>query len=546
MKELEKQLARDWPAAQRLWASSILLSTPTLDPKIDAVAYTNLETREVVVNDAKVEKLKLSPCLEAILAHEIGHHIRYPCTLSLHARLRVLEKQLLRLRQYSLLNLFTDFLINEHVGETLRDQLIAVYKAFGSSKTDPPFCFYLACYEELWGLDPGALLGPLVEWMEQKYPGYRGEAQMLASDIFNLAPNIFTQFIYFASVFSRYIDLEDEPKHFILMNCHGEPGADDYADALIPSPAEDEAVERGIKEGWIPEGKAKDLKGERATEDRISSLPGVLGGNARSLPEIMAAHYRRLASAYIMVPPAEKRFGDPIVPTTLEEWEPGEPLRDIDWQATIAQRGDQFGAAMPLRREKEETEEGTSAKPWRVRIEIYLDVSGSMPDPKTRINAMTLAAQILSLSALRHQGQVRALIYSGNTMKMWEWARSEIRVSQFLMNYIGGGTEFPFEVLSESVSECGPEQPIRAIISDTDFDYNYVHTRGASKIFAEAAKRSRPLVLLQHGGGDRNVKKYGAEGARVIPVTRLDDFPRLAAALARSLFGDGARRASGG
>ncbi|MBI3099238.1 MAG: hypothetical protein HYY93_13510 [Planctomycetes bacterium] len=546
MSDLAKQIEHDWPEAQRLWASSILLHPPALDSSIEALAYTDLETREVFVNEAQVENLKLRGSVQGILAHEIGHHIKYPCTLALHARLQLLEKQLLHLRHYSLLNLFTDFLINEHVGKTHREPLIAVYTAMGAAESDPPFCFYLACYEELWGLEPGRLRGPLARWMEDKFPGYRGEAQMLASDLFNLAPNVFTQFIYFASVYSRYLGLEQEPKPFLVTRCHGEPSPDDYADAIVPSPAEEAAVERALKEGWIPEGKARDLTGQDSEQDRISTLPGVLGGDARALPKVMAAHYRRLAEPYLMVPPPEKRLGEPIVPTTLEEWEPGEPLRDIDWPATISQRGDRYGAALPLRREREDTEEGVAERPWRARIEIYLDVSGSMPDPKTVINAMTLAAQILALSALRHRGLVRALIYSGNAMKMWAWVRSELRISRFLMNYIGGGTDFPFKVLKESIEECGADQPIRAIISDTDFDSNYGKHQTSARAFAEAAKRSRPLVLLQHGGIDKNVRRYTEAGARVIVVRRLDDFPRLAAALARSLFGDRARREDGG
>ena len=536
---LENRVHDAWPEAKRVWAPSILLGEPALRDKIQALAYTDLETREIFVNPRQVEERGLHESLEGILAHEVGHHLRYPGTLSLHARLQLLEKQLLGLQKYSLLNLFTDFLINEHVGRTHRDQLIAVYRAFGASMEDPPFCFYLAAYEELWCLEAGTLLGAALDPMEKEFPGYRSEAQILAQDLFNLAPNVFTQFIYFASVLVRYIPPESEPATTNPLNCdHSRPGPDDYADAIVPTAAEEEAIDRALEEGWIPKARKTEWTPDQVQARRISALPGTLAGRAHLLPAIMAAHYRRLASAYLIQPPPEQRRGDPLVPTTLEEWEPGEAVREIDWRGTLAQRGDEWGVAQPLKREREDSLEGASPALWIPKMEIYLDVSGSMPDPKSQVNAMTLAAQILCLSTIRHEGKVRALVYSGNTIKSWDWVRSEQVISKFLMNYIGGGTVFPFGELVFSVHECHADPPIRVIISDSDFDANCKGTPNAFTLLSDAAKLSRPLVLLLHRPHKLAAENYRKAGAQVVIVERLDDFPKLAADLTKSLFGD--------
>src|SRR5262249_52959545 len=162
---------------------------------------------------------------------------RYPGTMAVQARLRLLERSLLPYPDYSVINLFTDLMINETLGHELRDQLARVYQAFiahpappASSdnpapprrrrraqgdeppqeseptwERDPAFLFYLSLYEELWQLEPGALMGPDRPAFEQAYPDYRADAQVVAQDLFNLGPNLYTQFLYFVSVITRYI-----------------------------------------------------------------------------------------------------------------------------------------------------------------------------------------------------------------------------------------------------------------------------------------------------------------------------------------------------
>jgi len=191
---------------------------------------------------------------------------------------------------------------------------------------------------------------------------------------------------------------------------------------------------------------------------------------------------------------------------------------------------------MPLVRERIADEEGQSVPTWLGKTEIYLDVSGSMPDPTRALNAMTLAAQILVLGTLRAGGSARALVYSDTHKEHFDFCRSEKILSRFLMNYIGGGTTFPFPVLAASVEEQRAEQPIRVVITDADFDSNYDAKPENAAIFKRAVERSPAFVLLLHAPRGENVRRYERVGARVVAVHTLGDFPRLAAALATSLF----------
>jgi hypothetical protein len=545
--EVAAAVAAAWPRAQARWAPFLLLSAPVHDTEGLDLARINLGTRQVAFNAETIVDNDLVPCLEAILAHEVGHHVRYPGTLTVSARLQLLERQLIPIEGYNFANLFTDLLINAELADRaapLRHDLIQIYQSFHRKKgwgRDASFLFYLAVYEELWQLDPGTLIGPRHEAaFLRRFPEYRADAHMMAQDLFRLGPNIYTQFLYFLSVVSRYLQVPKKggPAHNgDPLRCgHGDPSPEDWADALTPTAAEKEAIARARAEGWISEEAGERLTDREALERRIASLPGQGGHVAERVPEVMAAYYRGQAERYLVKPPAEMVLGEAIVPTTLEEWDVGEPMADIDWIATLRLRGEKLGGIAPLRRERIAEYSGADIPIWQRKVEIYLDVSGSMPDPRRSVNAMTLSALVLAIGAIRAGGSVRALLYSGSHVRFWEWCRSELEMSRFLMHYIGGGTDFPFDVLAESVEENRAARPVRVVITDTDFDHNYDRLPEHGRIFAEAVRRSGPLVLLLHAFDTPAVKRYRQQGAQVALVEALEDFPAMAAGLGRALF----------
>ncbi len=553
--ELQSEMQRLWPAARAHWSRFLLLADPTDNDDQQSIAQIHLISRQVSLNFPIIQKHNLIGSMEALLAHEIGHHVRYPGSLSVQARMRMLERSLLPFENFSLINLFTDLMINEQLGHRLKDQLIAIYQAFPPAASfhekdekvktpteqDPSFQFSMAIYEELWRLEPGELMGPTWESFENFFPGYRAEAQGLSQNVFPLGPNIYTQFLYFVSVLTRYLTLEGKAPHSrgpYQCDCD-DPTPDDWADSLRPTATEREAVRKAIEKGWFAKSDEKRLSELSNIEERIANLPGEGRAAAQLVPEVMAAYYRQEAERYLFRPPPQRRLGEAVVPSTLEDWEPGDPVREIDWLSTLLEKGEWLGAAQPVKRSHVAENEGQEVQLWQPRMEIYLDVSGSMPDPRRSINTMTLAAQILLMGTIRAGGWVRALIYSSSPVLFWEWCRSEVELSKFLMHYVGGGTNFPFAILEQSVQECRRDQPIRVIISDTDFDWNHDETPTNAESFLEAVRQSPHAVLLQHRPESEYISKYRKLGATVIEVENLEDFPRLAADLTFALFPDG-------
>lgn len=158
-----EDLAAAWAKALGFWGLGIQKDAPRLDSRADALAFIDLATREITVNPKRLAELGAEGSLAAVLAHELGHHLKYPHSLSTAAKLEVFEKELLPIRGYSLLNLFTDFLINTELARDrdFLDQMVAVYQGTPAPaeamEHDPAYWFFLTAFEEAWGLRPRTL-----------------------------------------------------------------------------------------------------------------------------------------------------------------------------------------------------------------------------------------------------------------------------------------------------------------------------------------------------------------------------------------------------
>jgi len=375
---------------------------------------------------------------------------------------------------------------------------------------------------------------------------YRTDAQLLTQDLFVLGPNLYTQFLFFLSICMRYLIpglMQRRAARAAVLNrlkatgCScGEPSASDWGQAITPGQAEKDAIRRAADKRWFDQTQSERLQRALEVSERIRGLPGINGADASQVPAIMAAYYRQQAEALLFRPPAQPRIGEAVLPGVLEEWTPEDPVQAIDWLGTLRQQGVAIGTALPLKRLHEAEREGEDVRFMEARMEIYLDVSGSMPNPCLAINPMTLAAQILVSATIRAGGQARLALYSQQTIRHWEWCRSECELSSFLMHYMGGGTSFPFEVLESSARELAGRQPLRVIITDEDFDSNVGQNARALGILGSAVKDSPGLILLKSGRDAVANAPYRRLGMRVLPVGALTDYPRLARELAWALF----------
>jgi len=543
-------VAACWRDALALWDVQVTLGPPSAydgggsSPwdEGEPLACIDLETRQVVVNFPLLEKMGAMSSLTAVLAHEIGHHVRFPHTLGLAAALQVLEQRLIPGLRQSLTNLFFDLLVNEVVGRTRDAELSAVYRGFlekGKGEASPLFCYYLAIYEELWTRDdlvPAAQREP----MEAAYPSWRGDARMFVQTFYAL-PDIHLQFVYFCAHFLRYVPEPDKFSYRIPMGGDvPEPDEDDFDGAVRGNGGQqaEDALEEARARGWIKESGLVDRKDEDplTTIDRITSRRPS-NTQAAFREALVSKHYKRLVDEYVLklagvTPPLE-----PLIPTVLEEWEWGDNPHGIDWTGSVL-AGGPLAAVRPLRRDML-PDEPSPREQTLPEVEIYLDTSGSMPNPSSALNAMTLAAQILSASAIRKKGKVRAVVYSSGRPLVSEWMSSEEVARRFLLNYAGGGTEYPFPLLRRFAEER--PDAMRFIISDSDFLWN-LQMAEAMDALQYGVSQSRLLVAMLALADDAQARQklqpvLGSRKFRLVVVRGLDQFARAATDLAEAVLG---------
>lgn len=161
-----------WSEALSLWSRYTQLRNPLLcETHLEAskqglsgsFAMIRLNDQAVVVDLEAITKYKLQDYAIEVLAHEIGHHILSPATLTDHARmiarihvcLPTLEKQ-----AGMVANLYSDLLINNHLQRQFGLRMDEVYKRIDQGGSlSRVWQLYMRIYEYLWQLKSGSLGG---------------------------------------------------------------------------------------------------------------------------------------------------------------------------------------------------------------------------------------------------------------------------------------------------------------------------------------------------------------------------------------------------
>ncbi len=567
-----------WQRARAQWSAAIELKTPrqTTEKQAGAVACIDLRTRQTWVDFARLRTLGLADCAEALLAHEVGHHARYPNTLVEGYRLvRFLREELTDLfglwgeggripavaagRYDVLVNLLFDLLINTSLRAPYEPQFVALYRALtAATPPDPLFAWYLGLYEEGWYLAPGTLVPTTSDAaLEALRPGWRRAARACFEFVFDHEGERPLQLTRFLLDLRPLLPAMAEPPG-AGASLEGDAG---FGDGPL-TPAEcrrildHHAGERAARR-WRTTGAGAGLSGAGSTTgaggepgqgggDPVRSLQDVLRGIVEPV-EVARATYTRLARQADVEVPRAQRPGEDETPGPTEPWSFGDRLEEIDWLATLGRHG----LAVPgLNLERrtwlpDDPRPGDHVTPW---IELYVDCSGSMPDPVAHFNPGILAGFVLVEAALRAGGRCRTVTYSHVHQAMPTFVASERLAHAGLLTYIGGGTRFPWDVLLESAGRHRPEAGvIRVVLSDGDFLANYRHPdvaapglsarRTVTAALAAATRSPGALLLLLAARPDApEMTALSKAGARVLSVSGWSDLPSVARDLVKVLF----------
>lgn len=473
-----------WPQALETWSKFTRLRDARLcESKIEAAeegltgsfAMIRLADQSVVIDLETVRAIGLQDYAVEILAHEIGHHVLAPGSATDQYRLLARMRRALPTLEHHapmIANLYTDLFINDRLQRQASLRMADIYRLLDKSndskkesskesKQANVWTLYLRIYENLWKLDKGSLGGASDDerlntdaWLGARL------IRVYAGDWMNGAGK-------FATLLLPYIVEDGESQkamHYLQDTKDAAQGCEPYGAQAI----EDNEIEGAVHPVHDRRISGLDGAGEASEPSSASASPSQ--GQARepyeygeilkaagiklSDHDIAVRYYRERALPYLIPFPTR------LMPATpepqlegLEPWEIGDPFDEIDWLQSVLQCPRPIPGLTTVRRMYGQ-EPGTVRDHTPVDLDMYVDSSGSMPNPQQRISYLALAGAIITLSALRVGANVQVTLWSGKNQHVQTrgFVRDDDQILRVLTGFYGGATAFPIHRLRETYS----------------------------------------------------------------------------------------------
>jgi hypothetical protein len=483
-----------WPKALEAWSRFTRLKPPLLcDTRAQAereglegsFAMIRLVDQAIVIDLSEVHARGLGDYAVELLAHEIGHHVLAPATLSDHGRMIARMRWALPTIEHQaplVANLYTDLLINDRLERSAELRVDHIYRLLASdAEAGATWALYLRIYEVLWNLPRGALGGGRTD------DRLEGDAWLGARLVKSYARDWLDGSGRFAALFFPHLLEDDASLEAIqaLLDTRsaavgGEPSglteadADEKSGAIHPAqdPAlsgvdGDEAAPPEAPPSPAPAGGARGQKREPFEYGDILRAAGI----ELSDHEVAVRYYREQALGHLIPFPRRRvPAGTDPLPEGLEPWDIGQPLDDVDWLQTVLVSPRVFPGLTTVQR-LWGLSEGSAPKLEPLDLDLYVDSSGSMANPQRNVSYPALAGAILCLSALRAGARVQATLWSGKHQfdKTPGFVRDEAALLRVLTGYFGGGTAFPIHVLRDTFEARRPDdRPAHVLVISDD------------------------------------------------------------------------------
>lgn len=521
-----------WPGALAAWSRYTQLRPPVLCETRPAAkaeglegsfAMIRLQDQVIVVDLPHAASQGVADYAVEILAHEIGHHVLAPGTLTDHARCLALMRRALPTLETQapmVANLYTDLLINDRLQRSAGLRMDAIYRILGkrAAAAPPPgkvWTLYLRIYELLWSLPRGSLGGG------QTDDALEGDAWLGMRLVRSYASDWLRASGKFAALLLPHL-LEDKQAadNFAPLHDTRAAGAGGIPSGLTDGSADDGDTAHPSLDprvsGLEPDENQSGSDSTGSATTPVPASPSRPGSGQQRQPfeygEILraagwpgtphdaaVAYYRELAQRHLVRYPRRPapESTEPL-PEGLEPWDIGDPLDECDWFQSILQSPRVIPGLTTVRRVYG-TSPGHEPRREPIDLDLYVDSSGSMPDPAHLISYPALAGAIIVLSALRAGARVQATLWSGKHQFQTTpgFIRDETAILRVLTAHYGGGTQFPLHVLRDTyAARRADERPVHVLsISDdgvtTMFDDRDEKGRLGWDICASSLSRGR-------------------------------------------------------
>jgi hypothetical protein len=529
MQQMESDWRGMWPQALASWSAYTQLREPVFfhsdtdcrsEGMAGEIAAIRLIDQVVLVNLSQVGQRGLADLSLPILAHEIGHHVYVPGNLTDNARMiaaiRPVLTGLAADTAHVVANLYGDLLINDRLHRR-EIGVVDVYRKFkqsiGSGESTQVWRVYTRAYEHLWHMPPGSLAPAGVT------DEMNADAALVSRLVRHYASNWLRGVRRFTCILYPYLQADEEARKrqtFVVAGlcdtrgagrCSGCGDGDVIPDGLSGiDPAElgeDDDFDRdlddpiGGRRGDERDQSAnrKGRRGRRPMPDQMNTAPSrsgkgtptrqfrepfeyaeilrALGINVSDF-EITTRYYRERALPHLIPFPTKRapQSREPLA-EGYATWEPTEDIEDLDVFGSIVRSPYIVPGVTTVQRVYGDAP-GSDPARLPMDLDIYIDSSGSMPNPAVNMSYLALAGTILALSALRAGARVQATLWSGAGQFVTTdgFTRDEKRILGTITGYIAGATAFPLHVLRDTYATRKPTDPPAhvVVISDEGVD----------------------------------------------------------------------------
>jgi hypothetical protein len=571
--ELVERWRDDWPTALAHWSKYTRLHDPLLCARSVAAAHHGLSgsfamirlaDKSVVIDLEAVRRHGLEDYGVEILAHEIGHHVLAPATPTDHVRVIAhIRKALPTLEAHApmIANLFTDLLINDCLQRQHGLRMDGIYRHLPSSGAPSKLWqFYLSIYEQLWSLERGALGGAREDarvlgdaWLGARVVRIYGRDWLVGASRF--AALVLPYLVEDAEALADAASLFDTRDAGAGSTPVGLSEIDNGEAGDVLHPMNDPAITGKTDDPSAATAPDAAPKGPHGGQRREPFEYGEIlraSGVVLTDEQVAARYYREQALPHLVRFPArmQSRSSEPQL-EGLEPWEFGDSFDEIDWLSTLTQSPRPVPGVTMLKRLYGK-EPGETPKVEPIDLDLYVDSSGSMPNPQQQISYLTLAGAIIALSALRTGARVQASLWSDKNQLICTngFVRNEDEILAVLTGYFGSGTTFPIHQLRETYANRADDARAVHILQISDDGISTMFDtdeRGNSgwDIAAMALRKAR-------GGGTMALNLWSdtydwleparAQGWTIETVTSFEQLIDFARAFAQRAYATGAER----
>ncbi len=522
-----------WPKALATWSRYTRLQLPRLcESRVEAAqegltgsfAMIRFKDQRIVIDVAQILSLGLEDYGLEILAHEIGHHVLVPGNMTDQLRLLArIRAGLPTLEAHAPLvaNLYADLLINDRLQRQEGLRLADIYRRLAKAaegqgpkdRSSLVFDLFLRIFEHLWSLERGNL-GP-----DSDDARIAGDAWLGARLIRVYAGDWMRGAGGFAALVLPYLvddaDAAREALKHLLDTLGAGEGSEPYGGIDIDGdetgalhPAYDPAVTGDDEPADAPQDGTTpaDADSSRRATGGQTREPFQYGELLRAAGlklddhEAAVRYYRERALPYLVPFPRRTRPTSPEPQLEgLDPWDLGDPIDALDGLQSVLLSPRVIPGVTTVQRHYGE-EPGQTLARMPIDLDMYVDSSGSMPNPQQRTSFPSLAGAVIALSALRAGSRVQVTLWSGKKQFMHTpgFVRDEHAILRTLTGFYGGATAFPIHQLRDTYLAGGRrERPVHILhISDDGITTMFDQDERGNDGWDIAAR-----ALLAAGGG---------------------------------------------